>query len=57
MNRIWVLLLLFFYVFPANAASSGLLALQQQVWDTEKAFAKTMADRDFKTFAGFLSDE
>ncbi|HEX7642619.1 MAG TPA: nuclear transport factor 2 family protein [Burkholderiaceae bacterium] len=32
-------------------------AAQQQVWDTEKAFAKTMADRNFAAFGGFLSDE
>lgn len=31
--------------------------LQQQVADTERAFAKTMADRDFTAFASFLTDE
>ena len=31
--------------------------LQQQVADTERAFAKTMADRDHAAFASFLSDE
>ena len=31
--------------------------LQQQVADTERAFAKTMADRDFDAFKSFLSDE
>ena len=31
--------------------------LQRQVADAERAFAKTMADRDFATFASFLSDE
>jgi ketosteroid isomerase-like protein len=31
--------------------------LQDQVFATERAFAKTMADRDFNTFAGFISDE
>ena len=30
---------------------------QKQVWDTETAFAKTMAARDFAAFTGFLSDE
>jgi len=31
--------------------------LQRQVADTERAFAKTMADRDHAAFASFLSDE
>ena len=32
-------------------------ALQQQVLDTERAFAKTMAGRDHAAFATFLSEE
>lgn len=32
-------------------------ALEQQVADTERAFAKSMADRDADAFARFLSDE
>ena len=32
-------------------------ALQQQVMDTERAFAKTMADRDHAAFSAFLSEE
>lgn len=32
-------------------------ALTQQVADTERAFAKTMADRDVKAFASFISEE
>jgi ketosteroid isomerase-like protein len=31
--------------------------LQRQVADTERAFAKTMADRDHAAFASFLADE
>jgi hypothetical protein len=31
--------------------------LTQQVEDTERAFAKTMADRDFDAFASFLAGE
>ncbi len=34
-----------------------LTELQQQVADTEQAFAKTMADRDYPAFKSFLSDE
>ena len=33
------------------------IELQQQVTDTERAFARTMADRDFNAFKSFLSDE
>lgn len=36
---------------PSNAE------LQRQVADTERAFAKTMADRDHMAFVAFLSDE
>ena len=36
---------------PANAD------LQKQVADTERAFAKTMADRDLAAFTSFLSQE
>jgi ketosteroid isomerase-like protein len=32
-------------------------ALAQQVADTERAFAKTMADRDLEAFTRFLADE
>jgi ketosteroid isomerase-like protein len=31
--------------------------VEAQVADTERAFAKTMADRDLAAFSGFLSDE
>ncbi len=31
--------------------------LQKQVADTERAFAKSMADRDFAAFASFISPE
>jgi len=32
-------------------------SLQQQVMDTERAFARTMATRDHRAFTGFLSEE
>ena len=57
MSRIWAILLLFSYSFGACAAPTGLSPAQKQVWDTETAFAKTMADRDFSAFSHFLSDE
>lgn len=37
---------------PADRA-----ALTRQVADTERAFARTMADRDAQAFAGFLAEE
>jgi ketosteroid isomerase-like protein len=40
-----------------TAQESRLAQLQQQVEETERAFAKTMADRDHDAFTSFLSDE
>jgi ketosteroid isomerase-like protein len=37
--------------------TADLTALREQVFATERAFAKTMADRDFPAFTSFLSDE
>ena len=39
------------------APSADRAALTQQVADTERAFAKTMADRDATAFASFLAEE
>ena len=52
-------LLLFFVLAScsSNPAKPDLAQLRQQVSDTERAFAKTMADRDFQKFASFVSDE
>ena len=36
---------------------SNLEALRKQVADAERAFAKTMADRNFAAFTSFLSEE
>jgi ketosteroid isomerase-like protein len=41
----------------AAAELSGQDALAQQVADTERAFAATMAQRDFEGFVSFLADE
>lgn len=43
--------------FSATADSAGSEALRQQVADTERAFAQTMADRDHAAFTSFLSEE
>lgn len=46
---------------PTTVASSStsveLEALQQQVRESERAFAKTMADRDAAAFSTFIADE
>ena len=42
---------------PATRSQADLRAAQQQVFTTERAFAKTMADRDHAAFATFLADE
>jgi ketosteroid isomerase-like protein len=39
------------------AQELDLAQLRQQVEDTERAFARTMADRDHDAFTSFLSDE
>ena len=39
------------------AQEVDLVQLRQQVEDTERAFAATMADRDYDAFTLFLSDE
>jgi ketosteroid isomerase-like protein len=41
----------------ATAGESTPELLQQQVEDTERAFAQTMADRDHEAFSTFLSEE
>jgi ketosteroid isomerase-like protein len=41
----------------ASAQEPDRAQLVQQVEDTERAFAATMADRDFDAFTSFLSDE
>jgi ketosteroid isomerase-like protein len=45
------------HMAPAPAKPVDRAALQRQVEDTERAFAKTMADRDLAAFRGFLSEE
>ena len=42
---------------PRSEQAHDLAQLQQQLADTERAFAKTMADRDFTAFQSFLADE
>lgn len=48
------------WAVPAQSESPkkvDLQVLQQQVFQTERAFAKTMADRDHAAFTVFLSEE
>jgi ketosteroid isomerase-like protein len=46
-----------FITCSVTAQEPDLALLQQQVEDTERAFARTMADRDHEAFVSFLSDE
>ena len=46
-----------FMACAVSAQEPDLALLQQQVEDTERAFARTMADRDHDAFTSFLSDE
>lgn len=41
----------------ANAANPTNAELKQQVMEAERAFAKTMKDRDFAAFTRYVSDE
>ncbi len=50
-----ILLLLALSAAPIVAQSNA--ELKEQVRNTERAFAKTMADRDHAAFVGFLSEE
>jgi len=43
--------------FAVTAQEADLEPLRQQVEATERAFAKTMADRDHDAFTSFLADE
>lgn len=44
-------------LLQAAQAGPDLDALRQQVGDAERAFAKTMADRDHQAFSRFVSEE
>jgi ketosteroid isomerase-like protein len=50
-------LLLFIAGCATSLAQPDRAALQRQVFDTERAFARTMADRDLGAFASLISDE
>ena len=51
----WILAI--FLSLSALAAEPDPTLLRQQVENTERAFAQTMADRDFEAFTSFLSPE
>jgi ketosteroid isomerase-like protein len=45
-------------MLPMSApAQPSLDTLRQQVWDTERAFARSMAERDFAAFGRHLSEQ
>ena len=47
----------FLVLLSAFACADNIEQLEKQVWDTELAFAKTMADRDFQAFTEFLAED
>ena len=49
--------LLWLMVASTTATSATTEELQQQVMETERAFAATMAERDFERFQSYLADE
>ena len=56
--RIFVLAVLCILSACASTGGpAGTVDLRQQVMDTERAFARTMADRDYAAFTTFLADE
>lgn len=60
MAKICLVLTVFSLLFMGQTLASEqatLAELQQQVLDTERAFARTMAARDFDEFVSFLSEE
>lgn len=58
LSRRWLLALLGACgALSAHAAPPAAATLQEQVFATERAFAKSMADRDLKAFGSFLADE
>ena len=57
-KRLTIFLFLFiqsFFNYTSTAQSVD--GVEQQVADTERAFAKTMADRDLDAFASFIADD
>lgn len=56
-GRFLLILLAVFFVGSLSANAAGVVDLKQQVIETERAFARTMADRDFAAFSSFISAE
>ncbi|MDB5861967.1 MAG: hypothetical protein JWQ76_5656 [Ramlibacter sp.] len=42
---------------PMPPAGSGIAVAREQVMATERAFARTMADRNLQAFSGFVAEE
>lgn len=60
MRNVWVMLcasVMAGCAAPPFTTGAGRVALEEQVAATERAFAKTMADRDHAAFASHLSEE
>jgi ketosteroid isomerase-like protein len=57
MKRLLLIAISLLAVGAAPRAQADVAALANQVREAERAFAKTMADRDHNAFASFLADE
>jgi ketosteroid isomerase-like protein len=57
MTRLLLILLSLVAAGQTPRAQADVTALANQVRDAERAFAKTMADRDHNAFTSFLADE
>ena len=55
--KIALIIAAWFVAWSVNTHATGSPDIQHQVADTERAFAKTMADRDHQAFNSFLADE
>jgi ketosteroid isomerase-like protein len=57
MKRVLSIVMALLAVSAAPRAQADVATLANQVREAERAFAKTMADRDHNAFASFLADE
>lgn len=59
MNKIITLCLMFALkcIFASASFAQSIEDIEKEVFDTESAFAKTMADRDLKAFQSFIAED
>lgn len=57
MKKLITILILIIAMFCKTILALDIAALEKQVWETETAFAQSMADRNFEAFKSFLDNE